>query len=63
MWDRDRAKAMWNISDFEKIQKRGRLLEGDGLESNEVNFKMDAGPDREPVEIHRIFMCCTWRTG
>ena len=24
---------------------------GNGLESNEVNFKVDAGPDREPVEI------------
>ena len=24
---------------------------GNGLKSNEVDFKVDAGPDREPVEI------------
>ena len=24
---------------------------GNGLESNEVDFKVDAGPDMEPVEI------------
>ena len=38
-----------NISDFENVLKRGRLLVGDGLESNEVDFKMDAGSDREPM--------------
>ena len=26
-----------------------------GLESNEVDFKVDAGPDREPVEISDIY--------
>ena len=30
------------------VPKRGWLLVGNGLESNEVDFKMDAGPDREP---------------
>ena len=44
-------KAMRNISNFEKIPKRGQLLESDGLVSNKVDFEMDAGPDREPVEI------------
>lgn len=31
---------MGNISDFEKMPKRGRLFEGDGLKSNDVNFKV-----------------------
>ena len=42
---------MRNISDFENVPNRGWLLEGNGLESNEVDFKVDAGPDRESVEI------------
>ena len=37
------------ISDFENIPKR--LLVGDDLESTEVDFKVDARPDREPMEI------------
>ena len=32
-----RAKALRNIYNFEKIPERGRLLEGDGLVSNEVD--------------------------
>ena len=42
---------MRNISDFENVPKRVWLLVGNGLESNEVDFKVDAEPDREPVEI------------
>ena len=42
---------MRNIFDFENVPKRGWLLVGNGLESNEVDFKVDAGPDMEPVEI------------
>ena len=42
-------------ADFEKIPKRGRLLEGDGLESIEVDFKVDSGPDWEPVESIEYF--------
>lgn len=38
------------ISDFKRIPKRGRLLDSDGLESNEVNTIVDVGPDWEPVE-------------
>ena len=45
---------MRNISDFEKIPEGG-LLKGDGLECNNFNFKMDAGLDREPVEIKEYF--------
>ena len=26
---------------------------GNGLESNEVDFKVDEGPDREPMEINK----------
>ena len=33
-------KAMRNISNFEKIPERGRLLEGDGLVSYKVYFKI-----------------------
>lgn len=40
-----RSKAMWNISDFKKIPKRGRLLVSDGHKSNEVNLKVDVGQD------------------
>ena len=35
-----RAKAVRNIYNFEKIPERGRLLEFDGLVSNEVDFKI-----------------------
>ena len=42
---------MRNISDLENVPKRGWLLVGNGLESNEVYFKVDAAPDRESVEI------------
>lgn len=51
-WAERRVKM--NISDFEKIIKIGRLLEGDGLESNEVNFKVDADPGRgpKPIDMH-----------
>ena len=28
---------------------RSNSIPGNGLESNEVDFKMDAGPDREPL--------------
>ena len=31
-------------------------MEGDGLKGNTVDFKMDAGPDREPVEI-TAYLC------
>ena len=48
-------KAMRNISNFKKIPKRGQLLESDGLVSNKVDFEMDAGPDREPVQITNNF--------
>ena len=44
-----------NHSVFENIPKRGRLLVDDGLESNKVDFKMDAVPAREPVEIIEYF--------
>ena len=47
---------MKNSSDFEKILNRGRLLKGGGLEINEVNFQIDAGSDREPVEI-KEYLC------
>ena len=43
---------MKNISDLENVPKR--LLEGDGLKRNKINFKMDAEPDREPVEIKAL---------
>ena len=43
-------KVMRNISDFENVPKRGWLLVGNGLESNEVDFEGDAGPDREQME-------------
>ena len=46
---------MRNISSFEKILKRGWLLESDGLVSNKVDFEMDVGPDGEPVQITNIF--------
>ena len=46
---------MRNISNFEKIPERGRLLEGDGLVSNKVDFKMKVRPDREPVQIMKGF--------
>ena len=46
---------MRNISNFEKILKRGRLLEGDGLVSNKVDFEMDAGPDQMPVQSTNNF--------
>ena len=45
---------MRNIFDFGKIPKIGWLLEGDGLKSNEVGFKVE-GPDREPVEGIKYF--------
>ena len=48
-------KATRNISNFEKIPKRGWLLEGDVLVTNKVDFKMVAGPDREPVQITNDF--------
>ena len=35
-----RAKAVRNISNFEKIPERGQLVGGDGLVGNEVDFKM-----------------------
>ena len=38
---------MRNISNFEKILKRGQLFEGDGLVSNKLIFKWK----REPVQI------------
>ena len=41
---------MRNTSDFENVPKRGWQLVGNGLESNEVDFEVDAGPDREPME-------------
>ena len=44
-----RAKAVRNISYFEKVPERGRLLEGNSLVSNEVDFKMQARPDWELV--------------
>ena len=46
---------MRNISNFEKILKRGWLLESDILVSNKVDFEMVAGPDREPVQITNNF--------
>ena len=51
-----------NISNFEKITKNLRRLEGDGLVSNRVDFEMDAGPDQEPVQITNVFCdaCRTW---
>ena len=39
---------MRNISDLKNVPK---MLVGDCLESNEADFKVDAGPDREPMEI------------
>lgn len=48
-----RAKVMRNISDFEKIPLRERLLAG--LEGNTVHFNIDKGPDHEPVEIIKYF--------
>ena len=30
-------------------------MEGDGLVSNKVDYEMDAGPDREPVQITNEF--------
>ena len=47
---------MRNLSDFEKISKRGRLLEEDGLKSNDVDFKVDMGPDRKIVESTEHFL-------
>ena len=49
------AQTLRNISDFKNVPKRGWLLVGNGLESNEVDFKVDAGPDRETVEISYCF--------
>ena len=46
---------MRNLYNFVKFPKRGRLLEGDSLVSNKVDFKMDARPDREPVQITNEF--------
>ena len=46
---------MRNISNFEKIPKRGRLLEGDGLVINKVDFEMDAGPDWKRVQINDFY--------
>ena len=50
------AKAVRNIYNFEKILKRGRLLEGEGLVSNKVGFGMEVGPDREQVHITNDFL-------
>ena len=41
---------MRNICDFKNVAKIGRLLVGNGLESNEVDFEGHAGPDQEPME-------------
>ena len=53
---------MRNISDFENVPKRGWLFVGIGLESNEVDFKVDAGPGMEPMEIsnHSVMLVDTW---
>ena len=54
-------QTLRNISDFENVPKRGWLLVGNGLENNEVDFKVDAGPDREPVEISvSLMLVYTW---
>ena len=49
-WSTD-LETLRNISDFENVPKRGWLLVVNDLESNEVDFKVLAGPDRGPVEI------------
>ena len=46
---------MRNISNFKKILERGRLLEGDNLVGNKVDFEIEAGPDRKPVQITNVF--------
>lgn len=39
---KSKERAIRNISDFMKIPKRGRLLVGDGLKSNKVDFKVES---------------------
>ena len=36
--------------------ERWRLLDGDGLESNKVDFELDVGPDWKPVYILNNFV-------
>ena len=46
---------MRKMSGSKTIPKRGGLLVGDGLKSNEVDFKVDVGPDRETLESIKYF--------
>ena len=41
---------MRNISDFGNVPKERVVVGGQWFESNEVDFEVDAGQDREPIE-------------
>ena len=41
---------MTNLSDFDQIPKRGRLLEGNGLKGNEVDYTVNARQHMEPFD-------------
>ena len=47
----------WNILNCQTFPQRRRLVKGNGLVGNNIDFEGDAGPDWEPVKfLMKVFI-------
>lgn len=46
---------------FEKFPQIQRLMIGDGLVGNKIDFETDLRPDQDPVKfLSEVYCWCTW---